>query len=198
MFTKKSTVGQECHVILGNGPSLDEYKEIPGTTVWGVNRIFLAPIRIDYFLALDRHLWRHEVKKIEATKAKKYYLPARYKELAEMSIHMHKIETFDYAENPTDFLKDGKIGHGYTSVFAATQLAILAGAKEIQYFGVDWKAEPDRTHFYGTAQRRHKFWELGKKSFLVALNWLEKNNVPYRVNSHLFDRDLADSRKAAM
>jgi len=184
MFTKNN-----CHVILGNGPSLESYRPIKNTVVWGVNRIYLAPtIKIDNYLALDRHLWRHEGKRIEQTKASFYFVPTRYKELAEMSIHQHKLKTFEYAQEPTAFLKEGQIGHGYTSVFATIQLAILAGAKEIQFFGVDWRPDKDRSHFYGTPQRSSKFWELGKKSFLIALDWLDQNNIPYKVNSHLFER----------
>lgn len=193
MFINKN---KNIHVILGNGPSLDGYRTIKNATVWGINRIFLAPIKVDNYLALDRHLWRFEGKRIEQLKATKYYLPERYKDLAEIAIHQHKIKTFTYAEKPTDFLKDNKIGHGYTSVFATIQLAILDGATEIQFFGVDFASETNRSHFYGLVQRSPKFWTLGKKSFLIALNKLDELGIKFKVNSHLFNRDISKQKEA--
>jgi len=162
--------------------------------VWGINRIYLAKdlgLNIDYYIALDKHLWQQEGIKLASLNAKKYFVPERYVNVAKEKIHHWKIETFKYGSNPTNFDTEF-IGHGYTTVVAATQLAVKEGATEIQYYGVDWtkdKHDSGKSHFYGNAQRSDKFWELGKKNFIQVLKWLDSLNVRYQVNSDLFMLD---------
>jgi hypothetical protein len=201
------------HIILGNGPGLNLYQDVlisllktKQYKVWGVNRIYRFDLfkdskdnkdskdKLTNYIALDRHLWQNEKDKIFKLRADKYYCCDRYLELLRETHHQSKIETFRYTKNPYTFsVTPGLVGHGYTTTYAAIQLAVQQGAKEIQLFGVDFAKLNEVSHFYGTSKRTEKFWSWGKESMLKAMSECEKLNIEIICNT--FNKELNKDNK---
>ena len=180
-------------LILGNGPTLkDNLQEIldyqsRGVVVFGVNRIFLSEeIRTDYYVALDRHLWRHNFEDILSQNCQHYFAGKMYYPKMQQ---VENLSVIEYSNNPLDFAtKWGqKIGHGHTSVYAAMQLAVIAGAEKIDIFGVD--GGPDKsgkTHFFGSRNRKEKAWNAINRGITAGLEKLSQLGIPYQIHSEVY------------
>lgn len=182
---------KEIALVLGNGPSLPCYqKQIeslsPNAILFGVNRIFLFDVRIDYFVALDKFVWKHDFDSIWNLHCKTYFSVKRY---TTPSFYLDNLELLPRHKDPFHFATKwgDQVGHGYTSVFPCMQLAVMSGAKEIHVFGVDCKPNQDgKTHFYGSCNRRGRIWQNIRKGVDAGLENLKKLGIQYQVHSELY------------
>jgi hypothetical protein len=197
------TKTHENQVICGNGPTLPIFLDkiialSNKSMVWGVNRIYtIKEIKVDYYIALDKHLWRFEWQNLLEIKPLKYFILNRYYELARERIHAHKLESFEYGNNPLEFsTTPGIVNHGYNSVFAAIQIAVMQGARKLEVFGVDFKNFDGKSHCYGQAHRNEKCWKYGRKSILEAIRFCKNNNIEITINSPVFEHDNSESQNS--
>lgn len=180
-------------IILGNGPSLTDYlSEIEGlayngAAIFGVNRIYLldAPFRVHYFVALDKILWEMESHNIHKRMFARHFCPQRYIQFADLT----RLVPFEFAGKPRNFAMNwGEcLGHGYTSVYAAMQLAFMIRPSEIRIYGVDYSHGKDgKSHFWGTTKRKHATWQRGLESTLQGIEILKRKGITTTIRSHLF------------
>lgn len=179
-------------VILGNSPSLLDFlikeSQLKNALIFGVNRIYefkTFPLNLDYYVALDKTLWKTNKEDIFKLKAKKYCVYERYQEYAKESFHSSRLEILKYTQDPFTFSIKEKnlVGHGYSSVFAATQLAVQRGAKEIEFFGVDYCLKGTKSHFFGTRHRSQKFWDFGMAGMLKIFQECSSLGICVKINT---------------
>lgn len=186
-------------IVLGLGTSLDRFwaqaKEIyerdamvfACNAIWKVDRA----IPVHYYVAADKHTWKEQPRKIHELFALRYFCPKRYEEFAQVS-RLHSFDfaskgqhrgAFEFAENWGD-----PMGHGFTSVCLAMQLAYMAGAREVHLFGVDCKNDPTtgKTHVYGYTNRNVRVWKRARQGIVIAKESIEKLGVECTIHSDLF------------
>lgn len=178
-------------LILGNAFSLHDFPAPQADIVFGVNRIFLSELfrdRVTHYCAVDPYLWRKELDNILSLKnCELYYYPKNiesrikptYSEQRKFGIalNMPAAVTFD--------LEKKVFGHGFSSVYPATQVAYSLGATELIVQGVEFGYMPGKpTHFFGDRRKRKKNMDFARASYIGLLQKLSEK-VDIKVNSVL-------------
>lgn len=198
VFPKQSRVA----VVLGNGPSMVDSPEFPrefmmllaqeNPVVFGVNRIFRKEYQeyrpIHYYVAADRSLYQYQLQDIKALNPLRFFMYDRYARDANMSRLISFTTNTDY--QVVSRSQDVPVGHNSTSPAIAVQLALMQGAQEIHFFGIDCRPSIDgKTHGHGNERRKEKQWRLITGGLLHVLEKLREYNVSYHVHSDLFEHN---------
>jgi len=202
IFPLKSTVA----VILGNGNSLISslfnvdfhfLQKNRSPVIFGVNRIFHSVYSdfkpVHYYLALDRTCWHNHSNEIRGMKCLKYFILDKFVRAADISA----LVQFNLGSNQFSFSSDASnpIGHFNTSIAPCAQLAVMQGAKEIHFFGVDCKPAENglvHPHDIQVHERKEKTWnamKIGITNLLVSLRKLE---ISYTIHSEYFDLEAKE------
>ncbi len=192
IFLKRSRTA----IVLGNGPSMcnfeAKFQEIlarHNPIVVGVNRIFKEenkPYRpVHYYVAADRTLWQNHWQDLKDLRALRYFCYARFQQKALVD----DVVTIEFNTDNKTVSRDQKIqmGHNHTSTALAAQMALIQGAEQIYFFGVDCAPDKDgKTHNHGNERRKKAQWDNITKGFLHVLEKLREYNIGYIVYSDIF------------
>lgn len=205
-FDSVFPVRRESAIILGNGPSMRRFAaqftslySATNPSVWGVNRVCLADYSafrpVNYYIALDRACWKTYPGEISALGAT-CFCPAR-RWTAENLPDNYVV--FDIAGEPFAFAREysteAKIAHGFTSVYACMQLAVISGAKRIDLFGVDG-GRPDAdgmTHAHGAVQRGEKIWLNIMRGIVAGVKHLQAIGIDCNIHSDIFPTEALNA-----
>lgn len=200
VFPKRSRIA----IILGNGPSLTdpsvnyalEFQKIlaeKNPVVFGVNRIFKDDYTlyrpVHYYYAVDRTCWRQYDSEITKLKPLRCFIYHRYLNNVE---NIPRMVSFDLNSDPNYIsnVRLDKLGHNYTSMAGATQLALMQGAEEIYFFGIDCAPDKDgKTHAHGNERRKEKQWKNITNGTINILKKLRSLDITYIVYSNIFSFD---------
>jgi hypothetical protein len=143
-------MSEHCYVI-GSGPSLIgfDFDALPAGFRIGPNRsAWLA--NCDALVTVDRNFHRKEIERIASFGANAYVaLPDKYLPIPGVSywVYAHAFDGLALAPHTLA---------GSNSGFAAFNLAVQLGYKDIALLGFDFKWDGDRSHFHeGYNQRKH-------------------------------------------
>lgn len=186
--------GQRCFII-GNGPSLriEDLERLKGEITFGVHNIFKLYSktywRATYYVAQDSKLLENIGKQMKSFIAEKKFIPivvSRHYRVSGEAMFLRFDEQYSYPD-PPGFSDDISkvIYEGMTVTYAAIQIAVYMGFKEIYLIGVDHSysatKKPDGTIEKHEGVKDYAFAELSSQKFSGAfVPQLEKTTLAYR------------------